>query len=151
MAGCPSGPAISPGHDTARTRLQRPQTRHPLGPWWCVAIAYETNPDDKARVIEWVQRDGPPIHGLPARRCFGLRLLKRGLAMQSDLRFQPEGLRCTLRLPQGFGECGLRTFGSVLTARLPWRGIGLWSFEPGHDGRDGPGGHSDGPSGRHAR
>ena len=32
-----------------------------------------------------------------------LRLLERGLAMQagmaSDLRFEPEGLRCTLRLP----------------------------------------------------
>jgi two-component sensor histidine kinase len=38
------------------------------------------------------------IHGLPARRCFGLRLLERGLATQADLRFQPEGLRCTLRL-----------------------------------------------------
>ena len=37
-------------------------------------------------------------------RGIGLRLLERGLAAQAgvgaDLHFEPEGLRCTLRLPQ---------------------------------------------------
>jgi two-component sensor histidine kinase len=54
--------------------------------------------------LEWVERGGPPVPGPPARRGFGLRLLERGLAIQAgmrpDLRFEPEGLRCTLRLPQ---------------------------------------------------
>ncbi len=56
-----------------------------------------------APVVEWVERGGPPVAGPPARRGFGLRLLGRGLATQAgmaaDLRFEPEGLRCTLRLP----------------------------------------------------
>lgn len=64
-------------------------------------------------VVEWVERGGPPVAGPPARRGFGLRLLERGLAMQAgmgaDLRFEPEGLRCTLRLPSPrVGPCGLR-------------------------------------------
>ena len=53
--------------------------------------------------LEWVERGGPPIAGPPVRRGFGLRLLERGLAMQAgmaaDIRFEPEGLRCTLRMP----------------------------------------------------
>jgi PAS domain S-box-containing protein len=57
-----------------------------------------------AAVVEWVERGGPPVAGPPSRRGFGLRLLERGLAAQAgvgaDLRFEPEGLRCTLRLPR---------------------------------------------------
>jgi two-component sensor histidine kinase len=53
--------------------------------------------------VEWVERGGPPIAAPPTRRGFGLRLLPRGLAAQTgvaaDIRFEPEGLRCTLRLP----------------------------------------------------
>jgi two-component sensor histidine kinase len=68
-----------------------------------VSIVCETDPDSGSNVIEWVERGGPRIQGPPARRGFGLRLLQRGLASQaglaSDLRFEPEGLRCTLRLP----------------------------------------------------
>jgi PAS domain S-box-containing protein len=59
-------------------------------------------------VVEWVERGGPPIAGPPARRGFGLRLLERGLAMQAgmaaDIRFEPEGLRCTISLPQVRGN-----------------------------------------------
>jgi two-component sensor histidine kinase len=55
-------------------------------------------------VVEWVERGGPPLDGPPVRKGFGLRLLGRGLTaeagMAADLRFEPEGLRCTLRLPQ---------------------------------------------------
>ncbi|MBL6454572.1 PAS domain S-box protein [Belnapia sp. T6] len=54
-------------------------------------------------VVEWVERGGPPVAGPPAQRGFGLRLLERGLALQSgiktDIRFAPEGLHCILRLP----------------------------------------------------
>jgi two-component sensor histidine kinase len=54
-------------------------------------------------VVEWVERGGPPVAGRPERRGFGLRLLERGLAMQTgmaaDIRFEPEGLRCTIPLP----------------------------------------------------
>jgi two-component sensor histidine kinase len=54
-------------------------------------------------MVEWLERGGPPIAGPPTRRGFGLRLLERGLTAQAgmaaDLRFEPEGLRCALRLP----------------------------------------------------
>ena len=39
--------------------------------------------------VEWVERGGPPIAGPPARRGFGLRLLERGLAMQSGMGAEP--------------------------------------------------------------
>jgi two-component sensor histidine kinase len=68
-----------------------------------VSIACETARDDGTQVVEWVERGGPPIAGLPVRRGFGLRLLGRGLASEAsigvDIRFEPEGVRCTLRLP----------------------------------------------------
>jgi PAS domain S-box-containing protein len=55
-------------------------------------------------VVEWVECGGPTLGGPPERKGFGLRLLGRGLTaeagMAADLRFEPEGLRCTLRLPQ---------------------------------------------------
>lgn len=62
-----------------------------------------SDPGATDAVLAWTERGGPPIKGHPARRGFGLRLLQRGLAaeagMGSDIRFEPEGLRCTLRLP----------------------------------------------------
>jgi two-component sensor histidine kinase len=68
-----------------------------------VTITCETDPRDGARIVEWAERDGPPVAGPPARQGFGRRLLERGESMQEDmganLRFEPEGLRCTLRLP----------------------------------------------------
>ena len=58
---------------------------------------------DAAPVLEWAERGGPPIAGPPAKRGFGLRLLDGGSAAQAgmgaDLRFEPEGVRCTFRLP----------------------------------------------------
>jgi two-component sensor histidine kinase len=51
-----------------------------------------------------VERGGPPIAGPPAKRGFGMRLLGRGLMAQAgmgaDIRFEPEGVRCTLHLPR---------------------------------------------------
>jgi two-component sensor histidine kinase len=58
---------------------------------------------DGARIVEWIERGGPPVPGLSTRQGFGLRLLERGLAaeagMAADLWFEPESLRCVLRLP----------------------------------------------------
>ena len=68
-----------------------------------VSIACETAPEGGAPVVGWTERGGPPVAGPPARRGFGLRLLERGLAAQAgmgtNLRFEPEGVRCILRLP----------------------------------------------------
>jgi two-component sensor histidine kinase len=68
-----------------------------------VSIACETAPEGGAQVVGWTERGGPPVAGPPARRGFGLRLLERGLAAQAgvapNLRFEPEGVRCILRLP----------------------------------------------------
>jgi two-component sensor histidine kinase len=68
-----------------------------------VSVACGTDPDGGGHRLGWTERGGPPVPGPPARRGFGLRLIERGLAMQAgmgaDLRFEPEGLRCTLRLP----------------------------------------------------
>jgi len=56
-----------------------------------------------APVVEWTERGGPPVAGPPAKRGFGLRLLGRGLGTEAgigaNLRFEPEGVRCVLRLP----------------------------------------------------
>ncbi len=68
-----------------------------------VSLACGTAPADGVQAVEWVERGGPPVAGPPAKHGFGLRLLGRGLAaeagMGADLRFEPEGVRCTLRLP----------------------------------------------------
>jgi two-component sensor histidine kinase len=64
---------------------------------------HPSNPDATAAVLAWTERGGPPVKAQPTRRGFGLRLLQRGLAAEAgkgaDIRFEPEGLRCTLRLP----------------------------------------------------
>ncbi len=68
-----------------------------------VACRAAADPGGAAPVVEWEERGGPPVAGPPAKRGFGLRLLGRGLATQAgmgaDLRFEPEGVRCALRLP----------------------------------------------------
>jgi two-component sensor histidine kinase len=68
-----------------------------------IACRAAAEPGDAAPVVEWAERGGPPVAGPPARRGFGLRLLNGGLAAQAgmgaDLRFEPEGVRCLLRVP----------------------------------------------------
>jgi two-component sensor histidine kinase len=63
---------------------------------------HPSDPDATDAVLAWAERGGPPVQGQPTRRGFGLRLLQRGLVaeagMGADIRFEPEGLRCTLRL-----------------------------------------------------
>ncbi len=69
-----------------------------------VAVAWRTDARaGGAQVVEWTERDGPPVPGPPTRRGFGLRLLQRGLVaqagMEAEMLFESGGLRCTLRLP----------------------------------------------------
>jgi two-component sensor histidine kinase len=63
-----------------------------------VTVSCDSDPEDAAPVVEWVERGGPPVPGPPARRGFGLRLLAMQTGMAADLRFEPEGVCCTLRL-----------------------------------------------------
>jgi two-component sensor histidine kinase len=69
-----------------------------------VSVACRTTASaDGSLTIGWVERGGPPVAGSPARRGFGLRLLASGLTAEAgvrgDIRFEPEGVRCTLRVP----------------------------------------------------
>ncbi|HKR88713.1 MAG TPA: sensor histidine kinase [Phenylobacterium sp.] len=63
-------------------------------------------------VIEWRETDGPPV-GEPTRRGFGSRLFEQAMPRASGratLTFEPEGLRCEIRLalPNGSGDAGQR-------------------------------------------
>ncbi len=119
-------------HDPARCRVDGPDVRispktalalalamHELstnavkyGAWsnddGVVEITWSVEGDDareRRLRIEWRERDGPAV-ALPTRRGFGSRLIERGLAgeMKADvaLRFEPEGVRCTIAAPLTF-------------------------------------------------
>ena len=112
LSGCASGVVLPPGaalaltmalHELATNALKHGALSVPDGR---VSVACaDADAADAAPVVEWLERGGPPVAGPPARRGFGLRLLQRGLTAQAgmgaDLRFVPEGVRCTLRLPPG--------------------------------------------------
>ena len=87
-------------HELATNALKHGALSAPGGR---VSLACRADPEDGAHLVEWVERGGPPIPRPPARKGFGLRLLQRGLKTQAgmgaDLRFEPDGVRCTLRLP----------------------------------------------------
>lgn len=68
-----------------------------------VAITWEIAGDNLAR-IEWVETGGPPIDVEQKRkRGFGTELIEKIVAHELrnpvDLRFDPEGVRCTLLIP----------------------------------------------------
>ena len=63
-----------------------------------VTVSCGTCPGDGVPFVEWTEQGGPPVPGTPARRGFGLRLLAAQAGVAADLRFEPEGVRCTLRL-----------------------------------------------------
>lgn len=52
--------------------------------------------------LKWVETDGPPVVK-PRRKGFGSRLIERGLAhvlgAEAHLAFDPDGLRCTMKIP----------------------------------------------------
>jgi two-component sensor histidine kinase len=110
LSGCAPGIVLPPGaalaltmaaHELATNARKYGALSVPTGH---ISITCQpSDPDAAAAALAWTERGGPPIKGHPARRGFGLRLLQRGLAaeagMGADIRFEPEGLRCTLRLP----------------------------------------------------
>jgi PAS domain S-box-containing protein len=111
LSGCASDVVLPPGaalalamavHELATNALKHGALSAPDGRV-SVACRGAADPGGGAPVVEWVERGGPPVAGPPAKRGFGLRLLGRGLMAQAgvgaDLRFEPEGVRCTLRLP----------------------------------------------------
>lgn len=68
-----------------------------------VSIRWEIAGDNLAR-IEWVESGGPPIDAEQKRkRGFGTELIEKIVAHELrnpvDLRFDPEGVRCTLLIP----------------------------------------------------
>ena len=110
LSGCAAaGVFLPPGaaltlamavHELAANALRHGALSVPQGR---VSIACKTAAEGGAQIVDWVERGGPPVAGPPARRGFGLRLLERGLAAQAGMgaaiRFEPEGVRCTLGLP----------------------------------------------------
>jgi two-component sensor histidine kinase len=110
LSGCAAGVVLAPAaalalamalHELGTNALKHGALSVPKGR---VSIVCRTD-HDGVRVVEWVERGGSPVPGPPTRRGFGLRLLERGLAaeagMVADLCFEPQGVRCTLRLPPG--------------------------------------------------
>ena len=90
-------------HELATNALKHGALSVPGGRVSIACRAAADHDDGAAPVVEWVERGGPPVAGPPAKRGFGLRLLERGLAAQAGMgaaiRFEPEGVRCTLGLP----------------------------------------------------
>jgi two-component sensor histidine kinase len=109
VGGGPDAPLLMPSqalalalalHELGTNALKHGALSAPGG---CVSVRCAADRKGGAWMVEWLERGGPPIAGPPTRRGFGLRLLERGLTAQAgmaaDLRFEPEGLRCALRLP----------------------------------------------------
>jgi len=74
-----------------------------------VTVFCWADPGGGRPVVEWIERDGPPIGGPPMRRGFGMRLLQRGLAqggLAAEMTFEPEGLRARIHLPSTEGQAG---------------------------------------------
>ena len=69
-----------------------------------VSVAWSLEPDltgERLR-LEWRESGGPPVSA-PKRRGFGSRLVERGLAAELEgearLRFEPDGLVCSIEAP----------------------------------------------------
>jgi PAS domain S-box-containing protein len=111
-----AGAVLAPGaalalsmalHELATNALKHGAWSAPGGR---VEVSCGADPDGGggAAIVEWTERGGPPVPpGPPARRGFGLRLMERGLGAEAglavDLRFEPAGVRCALRLRPAAG------------------------------------------------
>lgn len=75
-----------------------------LGPRGLVEVTWRLieGGEGGALVLEWVERDGPPVHR-PQRPGFGSRLIERSLkgALNGSARldYAPDGLRCHIEMP----------------------------------------------------
>jgi two-component sensor histidine kinase len=66
----------------------------------CVDIRWRLDPQDDSRLdFEWVERGGPPVKA-PERQGFGMRILKRGMELESggkaEILYDPTGFRYRL-------------------------------------------------------
>lgn len=89
-------------HELATNALKHGALSVPGGQ---VALRWQavgTGPEDRIALV-WEESGGPRLHGAPARRGFGTRLLERGLARdlgagaEVALDFAPAGLRASIR------------------------------------------------------
>jgi PAS domain S-box-containing protein len=113
LSGCAARAVLPPGaalalamavHELATNALKHGALSVPEGRVFVACAAADAADGGSSSVVEWTERGGPPVAGPPAKRGFGMRLLGRGLATQAgrgaDIRFEPEGVRCTLHLPR---------------------------------------------------
>ncbi len=79
------------GHVAVRWQL-RPPVAQPGAP-----------ADNRRLVLDWTERGGPPVPGVPTVRGFGSMVVEASVRSQlrgsSTLHWDPEGLRCTIDLP----------------------------------------------------
>jgi len=113
LRGCTSEARLSPApallfamalHELATNAIKYGALSVPDGR---VMVFCRTDPDGGRPVVEWVERDGPPIAGPPMRRGFGMRLLQRGLAqggLAAEMAFEAKGLRAWIHLPGAEGQ-----------------------------------------------
>ncbi|HYF23395.1 MAG TPA: MHYT domain-containing protein [Caulobacteraceae bacterium] len=70
-------------------------------PEGCVRVSWEVAED--RLVLDWTERNGPPITGAPERRGFGSRLIRatveQELGGQAGFEYAPEGLHCRISVP----------------------------------------------------
>ena len=74
-----------------------------------VTWAVEGTGDGRTLVLDWSERNGPPV-APPAKRGFGTVLIERGLAHdlsgEARIEFLPAGVRASVRAPLGRGTGG---------------------------------------------
>ena len=67
----------------------------------------EQDPDGKRLVLDWIEKNGPPVL-LPAHRGFGMTLIERGLrqdmSAQVEMEFAVEGVKARLQAPLHAGN-----------------------------------------------
>ncbi len=111
IQGAPAG-RLAPGesqvlvlalHELATNAEKHGALSHPAGRIQ-VSLSEAARPDGTGLLrLQWTERGGPPIRGVPSHRGFGRRFLERGLAHQlgaeTAVEFAPDGLRCRFALP----------------------------------------------------
>lgn len=84
-----------------------------------VVVRWRREPDGDV-ALEWQERGGPPIREAPRRKGFGSTLitasLAGGIGGSARLRFELEGLTCSVRLPAGHVAETLAANGAVAAA-----------------------------------
>jgi two-component sensor histidine kinase len=67
-----------------------------------INISWTVDRDVLSLHLQWAETGGPAVR-TPTRRGFGSRLIERGLACELGadvhLTFNPDGVRCTMRIP----------------------------------------------------